>query len=260
MRLSTICALVGACLLGLPTATAGDVNFSASDGQRIAAVHNPVGSSTRGVVLVHDDGGSGTDWEFFANRLKRTGFHTLSVDLRGHGASRVSGRLSTEDYAAMKGDVVAAVKWLRRQGVEELVLIGAGLGANLALQTAAEDAEVAKLVLLSPRHRVKGVTVDGFLGRYGERPLMIAVSVEDTYASKTSLLLDSQATGEHKMEILSNAGSGTQMLDREPSLASTIQGFLNNVTEEGEPLDMSIDIPQTELERMTTEGEKLPGF
>ena len=260
MRLSTICTVALACLVWLPTAEAGDVTFSTDDGQRIAAFHNPVGSSTRGVVLVHDDGGSGTDWEFFANRLKRTGFHTLAVDLRGHGASRVSGRLSNDDYAAMKADVIAAVNWIRKKGVEEVILIGAGLGANLALQTAAEDSEVAKLVLLSPRHRVKGVTVDGFLGRYGERPLMIAVSVEDTYASKTSLLLDSQAVGEHKMEILSNAGSGTQMLDREPSLASTIQGFLNNVAEEGEELDMSIDIPQTDPERLTTEGEKLPGF
>ena len=89
---------------------------------------------------------------------------------------------------------------------------------------------------------------------------MIAVSVEDSYASKTSLLLDSQAVGEHKMEILSNAGSGTQMLDREPNLASTIQGFLNDVVEDGGDLDMSIDIPQTDPERLTTEGEKLPGF
>ncbi|MEC7239880.1 MAG: alpha/beta fold hydrolase [Myxococcota bacterium] len=260
MRLSPFWATAVACLAWLPAAQAADVNFSAADGQRIAAFHNPVGSSKRGVVLVHDDGGNGSDWEFFANRLKRTGFHTLAVDLRGHGASRVNGRLSNEDYTAMKADVIAAVNWLRRKGVEELILIGAGLGANLALQTAAEDTEVSKLVLLSPRHRVKGVTVDGFLGRYGERPVMIAVSVEDTYASKTSLLLDSQAVGEHKMEILSNAGSGTQMLDREPSLASTIQGFLNDVAEEGEALDMSIDIPQTDPERLTTEGEKLPGF
>ena len=239
---------------------AADVSLRSSDGQQIAAIHNPVSGSKRGVILVHGDGGSSNDWEFFANRLKRTGFHTLSIDLRGHGASRHSGRLGPEDYTAMKTDVVGAVAWLKAKGVEELTLIGAGLGANLCLQAASENAEIAKLVLLSPRHRVKGVTVDGFLSGYGERPLMIAVSVEDSYASKTSLLLDSQALGQRKMEILSNAGSGTQMLDRDSSLASTIQAFLNDVVENGEALDISIDIPQTEPERLTTEGEKLPGF
>ena len=261
MRIHIVWAIAIAWIVSTPTAQAGDVSFRSSDGQRIAAVHNAVTDSTRAVILVHGDGGSSSDWEFFANRLKRTGFHTLSIDLRGHGASRAgSGRLSAEDYAAMKSDVLGAVAWMKARGVDEVSLIGAGLGANLCLQTAAGDSDIARLVLLSPKHRAKGVTVDGFLAGYGERPLLIAVSVEDTYASKTSLLLDTQALGQKHMEILSNAGSGTQMLDREPSLASTIQAFLNDIAGENEDLDLSLEVPQSTPERMTTEGEKLPGF
>ena len=54
------------------------------------------------------------------------------------------------------------------------------------------------------------------------------------------------------------------MLDRDPSLASTIQNWLNNPGLSAEdlesPLEISLDIPAPETEKMQTEGEKLPGF
>jgi pimeloyl-ACP methyl ester carboxylesterase len=205
--------------------------------------------------------GSSNDWEFFANRLRRSGFTTLAIDLRGHGASRLNkGQLSQEDYAAMKNDVQAGVDWLAKKGMDQIFVIGAALGANLALQVAAEDERVDKMVLLSPGHNIKGIRVDGLLASYGERPLFVAVSAEDAYASKTGLLLDAEARGEHRLEILSGAGNGTVMLDRDPSLASTIQGWLNSTPGTREALDISLDIPAGETERMQTEGQKLPGF
>jgi len=144
--------------------------------------------------------------------------------------------------------------------VTDLQVIGAGIGANLALQAASEDERVKRLVLLSPKHRVRGLSVDGLLEQYGERPLFIAVSAEDGRASRTALLLDSQALGNHSLELLSNAGSGTQMLDRDSSLASKIQSFLNAIPGQNPSDPVNLDVPPAELEGMTTEGERLPGF
>ena len=257
----------GCLLMTLTLATdvsfAGEVRLRAMDGQALHATHERAGgeNSEKGVILVHMDGGSSQDWEFFAGRLKRTGFQTLALNLRGHGASRLaSGKPEREDYSKMASDVKAAIEWLSQRGVTDLQLVGAGIGANVALQAASEDPRIQRLVLLSPKHRVRGLSVDGLLSGYGERPLFIAVSAEDGRAARTALLLDSQALGAHSMEILSNAGSGTQMLDRDSSLASKIQAFLNSVPGQDPTAPVDLDVPPAELEGMTTEGERLPGF
>jgi len=253
--------LLLALLTGSSVGYSAELQLRSSDGIRINALHNQAADSDKAVLFVHMEDGSSNDWEFFAKRLFRSGFSTLAIDLRGHGASRLSkGRLEREDYAAMKADVKAGVDWLSKKGVEDLFVIGASLGANLALQVAAEDDRVDKTVLLSPGHTIQGIRIDGLLADYGERPVFIAVSAEDAYVSKTGLLLDSQARGEHRLEILSGAGKGTVMLDRDPSLASSIQGWLNETASNSDTLDISLDVPAGETERMQTEGQKLPGF
>jgi pimeloyl-ACP methyl ester carboxylesterase len=252
-------------LLNSPLGLSADIQLRSSDGQRIHAQEHAVKGSTKSVLFVHMEKGSADDWEFFAKRLKRSGFTTLAIDLRGHGASQIaSGSLQKSDWAKMKADVIAGVDRLEKKGMKSIVVVGASIGANLALQVAAEDLRVSQTVLLSPGHNIKGVRVEGLLANYGDRPLFVAVSAEDGYASKTGLLLDSQAQGPHTLEILSGAGKGSKMLDRDPSLASTIQNWLNNPGLSAEdlesPLEISLDIPAPETEKMQTEGEKLPGF
>jgi pimeloyl-ACP methyl ester carboxylesterase len=248
-----------------PLVESTEIQLRSSDGIQLSALQNQNQNSTKGVLLVHMENGSANDWEFFANRLKRSGFNTLAIDLRGHGGSRLpTGSLQKSDWAKMKADVTAGVDWLEKNGVKNIVLIGASIGANLALQVAAEDRRVNQAILLSPGHNIKGVRVEGLLATYGERPLFIAVSAEDAYASKTGLLLDSQAQGPHTLKILSGAGKGTVMLDRESSLASTIQNWINDPGTGADalaaPLDLSLEIPAAENEQMKTEGQKLPGF
>jgi pimeloyl-ACP methyl ester carboxylesterase len=248
-----------------PLVESAEIQLRSSDGVQITALQNQTKSSTKGVLLVHMENGSANDWEFFANRLKRSGFNTLAIDLRGHGGSRLpTGTLQKSDWPKMKADVKAGVDWLAKKGVENIVVVGASIGANLALQVAAEDSRVNQIILLSPGHNIKGVRVEGLLATYGARPLFIAVSADDAYASKTGLLLDSQAQGPHTLKILSNAGKGSVMLDRDSSLASAIQNWINNPGTGADalaaPLELSLEIPASENEQMKTEGQKLPGF
>jgi pimeloyl-ACP methyl ester carboxylesterase len=250
-----------ALFLNSPLSQAAEIQLRSSDGQRIAAQENTTKNSKKGVLLVHMEKGSANDWEFFVKRLKRAGFTTLAIDLRGHGGSKMaSGSLKKEDWAKMKADVVAGVDWLEKKGVKDMVVIGASIGANLVLQVATEDERISQTVLLSPGHNIKGVRVEGLLARYGERPLFIAVSAEDGYASKTGLLLDSQAQGPHTLEILSGAGKGSVMLDREPGLASTIQNWIKKTRIGPEVLEKPLNIPAAKTEKIQSEGQKLPGF
>lgn len=229
MVVRVLSSLALALCLAAPAAAA-DVTLTAADGQALAADYGAVAGSTKGVVFVHQEERKSSDWRFLAERMNKAGFHTLAVDLRGHGGSVPDGadrpKLTDDDYQAMTADVEAAVAYLRNLGVSEISLVGASLGANLATQVAGRDPSIHNLVLLSPGLEIKGVSVAEAIKSYGDRPVLIAVSDDDTYAARSALLLDSEAAGKHHLEILTAAGNGAKMLNAAPTLESLIQGWL----------------------------------
>lgn len=136
-----------------PTVSARQLVLTTADGVNLAAVQ--VGGGSRGVVLVHDDGGDLCTWWSFARRLATNGFHVLVFDLRCYGYSECGRR---RDYVA---DASAAVAALRHAGADRIVLVGTALGANVALVAAAQpDAASSGVVALSPRALDAVVTGD----------------------------------------------------------------------------------------------------
>ncbi|MCB9795528.1 MAG: alpha/beta fold hydrolase [Alphaproteobacteria bacterium] len=211
-------------------AFAADVTLRASDGSRIHADYSAVADAKKGVVLVHQLSGQASDWRFTADALNKAGLTTISVDLRGHGGSKdvVAGELGEADYGAMMQDVTAAVEHLRKQGIADVSIVGASIGANLALKVAAADPKITTVVLLSPGMNYKGHDAGEALAKYGERPVLMVVSKDDTYSAKTALVLDKQAKGPHKLEIYDSAGHGTKMFAKAPGLERLVVGWLIN--------------------------------
>ena len=72
------------------------------------------------------------------------------IDLRGHGRSTETDEQTTNDSNHLAADVHAAIGWMQRNGAERVSLIGAELGANIALNVAANAPDIEKVVLLSP--------------------------------------------------------------------------------------------------------------
>jgi pimeloyl-ACP methyl ester carboxylesterase len=247
-------------LLAAP-ASAADVTLSTADGVSLAADYLSSPGSTQGVVFVHMEKRKQGDWRFVAERLNKSGFHTLAIDLRGHGANIPEGqprpKLTDDDYQAMTADVEAAVQYLRNMGVTEVSLVGASVGANLAAQVAARDPKIANLVMLSPGLEVQGVAAAEAVSAYGGRPILIAVSDDDTYAAKTALLLDASVTGPHHLEILTAAGKGTKMLNAAPTLESLIQGWLMGSWKTAASGDGASGIATGDTEQVHTDGIKM---
>ncbi|MGU3362123.1 alpha/beta fold hydrolase [Methylobacterium sp. M6A4_1b] len=105
----------------------------------------------RGVVLCGACGfeqmAAHRPWRALAGRIAAAGCPTLRFDYPGEGNSGDTGEARLSDHVAA---VRRAVRFLRETaGVEEIVLIGLRLGANLAL-LAAQEEEVDRLVLLAP--------------------------------------------------------------------------------------------------------------
>ncbi len=206
-------------------ADAADVTLSTTDGVAVHAVAEGPPRATRGVVLVHGEGRSAADWRFLVQRFAAAGLAVVAPDLRNHGRS---GRrpMADDDWTPALADVRAGLVHLRRQGVGELALVGAGVGANLALAAAVDAPDVRIVVLLSPGLVIHGVRADTTVKAYGPRPLLVVVSSEDTYPAHSALLLEAEAEGEKHLQIYTDAGHGTAMLSREAGLQGLIQTWV----------------------------------
>lgn len=213
----------------LNTAFADDVTLKAEDGTKIHAVYSEAREPKSGVVLVHMLGRSADDWRFLSDKLKASGISSVAVDLRKHGAN-ITGdekpEILDEDWQAMTKDVAAAVEHLRSKGVTDISIVGASIGANLALNVAAQDEGITNVVLLSPGMEYKGVEISQALADYGERPLLCVVSKDDRYSAKTGLFIDAQARGYHKLEVYEAAGHGTRMMNKAPGLEPLLVSWL----------------------------------
>ncbi len=248
-----------AAALALPTADAASrVQLNAEDGTRVSALTDAVKGSKRGVVLVHMVNREAADYGHLSERLSRSELQVISPDLRGHGQSGgPTEELTASDYEAMVMDVNAAIGWLRTQGVEEVSCLGASLGANLCMRAAAEDKGIVNVVLLSPGLNYKGVTIGPAMKQYGNRPLLVVASDDDTASARAATVLNEAAKGQSHLMILEEAGHGTKMLNRDPSLEGVTLSWLLGTFQlaTGE-----VVTPRPELDNtgtVETEGQKL---
>ncbi len=210
------------------TSLAADVQLQTADGIQLRGIHEPVQGATKAVLLVHGERRTANDWKFLQGKLQHKGFSTLAIDLRGHGDSQGVGvpPLPDTTYQAMTADLEAGMAYLREQGATELMLVGADLGANLALTAGAQAQDATKVVLLSPGLKIHGIRADAALKAWGERSVLFVVSNDDPYSAKSALLLDAQARGPKHMEIYTGAGKGATMLNREPACEGLVMSWL----------------------------------
>ncbi|HSW20023.1 MAG TPA: alpha/beta hydrolase [Ramlibacter sp.] len=88
------------------------------------------------VVLVHGGGQSRHAWRATGRNLGAAGYHAVAFDLRGHGDSDWS---PEGDYSA--NAFIGDLAWLvRHLGGRDPVVVGASLGAEVALLAAGEGA------------------------------------------------------------------------------------------------------------------------
>lgn len=223
MRSYLLASLVAAA--SLAPAYAADVSLTTSDGVTLHA--ETWGSGANGVVLVHAAGRSVEDWSYFGERLGQKGFNVIAVDLRGHGGSTTPATLAADDYPKMVNDVAAGVAWLRAHGATQVHLIGAGLGANLAIHDAVADTQIADLALLSAGMNLNGVASPTQFEQYGNRPALVVAAEGDDYGARSATVLERKAQGRFYLEMLSGDASGTVLINRDPQLEGKLVAWLN---------------------------------
>jgi dienelactone hydrolase len=208
------------------------VTIVTADGVAIAGTWypSPAGSAPM-VLLLHMPTRNRSDWEQVASHLAQRGVNALAIDLRGHGESGAGPTAEpgqSEQGVAIR-DVQAALAWLKQRPEAlpgRLGIVGASLGANLAVVAAAGDPAVRAIALLSATLDFRGVRSEAALRQYGDRPALLIASNEDGYATRSARELALVGTGSRDLRVLDGAGHGTVMLTRRPDLVSTLVDWL----------------------------------
>lgn len=219
----------------LPSAAALEpraVRFSTPDGFKLTADFVPPQKGKIAIVFLHGLGAGRGEWRRFASTASDKGFGTLAVDFRGHGESESPSYTTfrTPDaWARLVKDVDGAMRFLEREGIpaRRVCLVGASIGANLALKAAAKDGRVACLALLSPGMDYQGVRIEDDVTRF-KQPMFLAASRMDPYSFDTLETLRGRVKkGKGAVFAQASQGHGAEMLDSE--LGSELVAWLGGI-------------------------------
>jgi len=191
------------------------IDFKTSDGFVIKG--NLFRGGEEAVLLLHMLNSNKESYTNFAEKLNKAGFTVLAIDFRGHGESlqQKTFRKNWNDFKPsefneMILDAEGANDFLTAEGFKLKKVVGASIGANVALNYSADNSAIEKVVLLSPGLDYRGVTTEDAAMKTNAMVLIVA-SEEDSYSFGSSGKLETEiANSEFKK--LRNTGHGTAML------------------------------------------------
>ena len=160
------CRVIGQ---GFDKPTSGQtVKFSAHDGFLLGGGYFAGAPSAAGVLILHDCSGNGKSYALLGEKLAMNGLHTLSLDLRGYGASETDEFSSLKIKSQSKGivayqdavagltsywsrDVLTAYNYLRTKvnKRKEIAIVTSGCSSNYAVSLA-EKMHLNSMVLITP--------------------------------------------------------------------------------------------------------------
>lgn len=199
------------------------------------------------VILLHGLGEDADTWAYLGPVLLKQGYAVLALDLRGHGQSlgQLQGSPTSwrwMDDAAWQKVPADVLLWVRQwpellkaqhpevaQG-RSPILVGGGLGANVALIAAGNRGKVkahsiAAVVALSPTLNAKGLQPALALLNVGVPTLFVA-SQSEPYVLESTEKLYALAQGKKQLQVYKAIGSGSAMLELYPPLADQLVSWL----------------------------------
>ncbi len=214
------------------------VSFTTSDQVTIKADYYksdlPVGHT---ILALHMMPADRSSWQTFAEQATQAGYNLLAIDLRGHGESTTQGdqvldfqQFTDEQHQQSILDVEAAVDYLAQQSVDtqRLTLMGASIGANLALEFLQTHQEIATGVLISPGLNYRGIEADKLAaGLSGSQSILLISGQQDEYPHNSLLQLKTIIPGNSETIVLPSASHGTNLFNDHPKLIIRILSWLN---------------------------------
>ena len=195
---------------GTTSAPGRAVEFTSSDGVRLAG--RIYGTGTTAVVLSNMGDNDPAAWEGFAPTLADAGYIVLTY------AYRYPIRTSSLDAAKARDavdDLAGAVAFMRGQGAQRLILIGASLGGMATAKLAARVRADAVVIIASPGDRQAAfqLRIESAELTAITAPKLFVASYDDPNVdmTETRALFD-QAKEPKQWQAYPSAAHGTQLL------------------------------------------------
>jgi dienelactone hydrolase len=206
-----------------------DIELITEDNVGIKATFYKGDKDKPSIILIHMLNGNRNDWDDFAKILQEIGYNVVAIDSRGHGESDLKWKsFSEDDFNKMVLDVKAAKVFLEDENLGNIALIGASIGANTALNFAAQDNSIKTVILLSPGLDYRGVTTSETIKQF-TKPTLIVASEGDTFSADSSRTLDSLSQ-DSVLKIYEGSEHGTRLFgktDIDMVIIDWLQAYLN---------------------------------
>ena len=209
------------------------VTLTAKDGVQVTgSLFLPEKRPAPAVVLLHMMTRSRHDWDGAGQKFVEAGVAALAIDFRRSGQPGTDAR-GNEDLTDLVLDAEAARAYLASRpeiSAARIGVAGASLGANVAVLVAAADPGVKSLALLSVSLEYRNLRVDPAIKKFGSRPALLVASSEDAYALRSARTMVSMGDGARELRVLSGAGHGSAMLNKDPDLITArVDWFLRTL-------------------------------
>lgn len=119
--------------------------FKSFDGTNIYYDVNLTDNPKGYIVLLHGMGGNLSAWDPERKHLKKLGYSTLAMDLRGHGLSGRPKKSNAYDIVNFAKDVIGVIK---TEKIENCTLLGHCFGGMVAILVAGENIPNIKSLIL----------------------------------------------------------------------------------------------------------------
>lgn len=176
------------------------------------------------VLLMHQNNSSRDSWLPLIPALLEAGHNVLAVDLRGMGSSD-----GPRDFEEAALDVGRWLEWLRAQpsvDPAKVSIVGASIGANLAITGCAADADCVTVIALSPGLNYFGVQPGPSIPDLEERSALIIAAHDDNPSGRDVRYLVDEAEGEIGLLLYPGRAHGSNMLLANPELVTVIAQWL----------------------------------
>lgn len=211
------------------------ITLKTTDGIEIAGIYRTPENPRGAVILLHMMPAVKESWSVFSSELEHAGYASIAIDERGHGESTMRGVLDYKKFTEVEQqakilDVEAAFHFLQQHGFDEsrIIVIGASIGANLAIQFASEHAQIPFVIALSPGLNYRGVKTDGFITQLHEGQRVILVSSDDDDRESAASCKELHRLNPSQTTLIekNGLGHGTNMFVADSKLMSELIALL----------------------------------
>ncbi len=203
------------------------ITLAAPDGASLIADFHPAGADTAPVIItLHMLNSDRSAWAPLIPDLHAADYALLNIDMRGHGASD-----GPRDWDAAIADLDLWISWLLEQehlGEDGLVMLGASIGANVALIACAEAENCRGAIALSPGLDYRGVKPEAALvDGLADRSALLVASHADASSSTAIRQMFLNARGDVSARLYRGRAHGTRLFDSDyESLSGLILHWL----------------------------------